>query len=440
MLPVTLVALLLGAWRITEARATSEELFDRALLAAALAVSRDVAVSGGDALLPATRTLIEDAAGGQIFYHVTGPQGSYVTGYAYPPVAPKGTKQKPGEPAYSQASYRGDDVRVLQMHEHLNADNPTGGTRITVWQRLEDRNTFTLSLMRRSAILIGGLIASLTAIIWLAVRIGLRPLLELEEAISLRSPDDLSPVRRKVPVETTGIVSTFNHLLSQIRSSIEAQQVFISDAAHQLRNPTAAVLALAETALDAQTEDDRNKRLETLARAARKSSRTAEQLLSLDRLQQTHIPLIKEEADLTQIASSVCSEAAVGLIEAGFDFEFKQDAASLKIECDPVLIEEALQNLIDNARKHGGPSLSRILVRCWAETNTACIAVYDDGVGIPKADRARALERFSQLSHGDGSGLGLSIVESIVARHSGTLDYQEHSDVHGFAISFPMLP
>ena len=85
--PLLLLSIVLGFWRFEVAQRTSETLFDRSLLAAALAISRDVAISGGDALSPSTRDFVSDAGGGELFYHVTGPGGIYITGYAYPPVS-----------------------------------------------------------------------------------------------------------------------------------------------------------------------------------------------------------------------------------------------------------------------------------------------------------------------------------------------------------------
>ena len=87
LIPLVLMAILLGIWRIQVAQRTSEELFDRTLLSAALAISRDVAVSGGDLLSFSTRDMVRDASGGEVFYHATGPGGSYMTGYAYPPLS-----------------------------------------------------------------------------------------------------------------------------------------------------------------------------------------------------------------------------------------------------------------------------------------------------------------------------------------------------------------
>src|SRR6056300_1446084 len=113
--PLLIVSILLGVWRFEVAQNTSEELFDRSLLAAALAMSRYVAISEGDALSPRTRTLISNAGGGEVFYHVTGPAGIYVTGYAYPPIPP--SAQTTEVPHYFISKYRDEDVRVLRMVE-----------------------------------------------------------------------------------------------------------------------------------------------------------------------------------------------------------------------------------------------------------------------------------------------------------------------------------
>ncbi|WP_386806321.1 sensor histidine kinase N-terminal domain-containing protein [Litorisediminicola beolgyonensis] len=80
--PLLLVSVLMGLWRFQAAQRTSEELFDHSLLAVALAISREVAISGGDTLAPSTHSFGSVAGGGQIFYHVTGPGGIFVTGYA----------------------------------------------------------------------------------------------------------------------------------------------------------------------------------------------------------------------------------------------------------------------------------------------------------------------------------------------------------------------
>lgn len=370
--PLFLVSILLGWWRFEVAQDTSEQLFDRTLLSAALAISRDVAISEGDALSPATRQVISDAGGGELFYHVTGPGGIYVTGYAYPP-RPE-TPVARDLPSYYFAKYRGEDMRVLRMIENRTIGTLTGDTVVTVWQRVNDRRAFARALAFRAAALMAALMAALALIIWFGVQIGLRPLNDLQAAIRQRSPDDLSPIRRPVPNEVSGIVATLNRLLVQVQVSIEAHQAFISDAAHQLRNPAAAILALAETLPQVQDPAERAKCERQLADAARKSARLSEQLLSLERLRYDDSTAM-EPFDLNSVVEDVCRTFAAKALSGNLEFDLVLGTAPLTVMGNPVLIGEALINILDNALKHGGGAMSAIKVRASANDDSVMISI-----------------------------------------------------------------
>lgn len=417
MAPLLLVALVLGTWRYQVALRTAQDLFDRTLLASALAISRDVAISGGDAISPATQTLIRDASGGDVFYHVTGPGGFYVTGYAYPP---KPDEIAPGPVAYGTARYRGEDVRILRLTERVVDDGLSGDSVISVWQRMDERQSFARRQALRSLRLMGALLLSLAALLWFGVARGLRPLTDLEAAIARRSPDDLTPIRRPVPPEVRGLVATLNRLLDQLQESMAAQQAFISDAAHQLRNPAAALLALAETLDPDRPRQERVARIEDLKLAARRSARLSTQLLSLERLRHRddHAP---EPIDLAAVVESICAEEAAALVAEGLDFELVKPGSAVRYPIDPVDIGEALRNLIDNARKHGGAGLSRITVTLEDRPAAVSLTVADDGVGLPPADAEHAFTRFAQLGPGAGSGLGLAIARTTAQRYGGEL-------------------
>lgn len=416
--PLLLVSLLLGWWRYETALRTSEELFDRSLLAAALAISRDVAISEGDALSPSTRGFISDAGGGEVFYHVTGPGGIYVTGYAYPP-RPDGAGAR-DRPHYFMAVYRGEPVRVLRMYEERTIANLTGETVVTVWQRASDRRAFAHQLATRAIALIAGLMAAITLLIWFGVQIGLRPLSDLQAAIEKRSPDDLGEIKRPVPSEVYGVVATLNRLLSQMRGSIEAHQAFISDAAHQLRNPASALLALAETLPDVRGTAERELRQQELIEAARTSARLTEQLLSLERLRYQN-DSAKSRFDLNAVAEDVCRNFGVVVLSQDIDFELNSASDPLPVEGDPVLIGEALTNLLDNAMRHGGSDMTQISVHTRREGDCAIIDVQDDGIGIPVEQADTIFRRFSQLRNGPGSGLGLAIVAQVLSSHGGSV-------------------
>ncbi|MFV0490195.1 MAG: sensor histidine kinase [Pseudorhodobacter sp.] len=423
--PLVLMAAVLGYWRFVIAQETAEELFDSNLLAAALAISRDVTVSGGDALQPVTRDMIRDASGGEVFYHVAAPDGIYVTGYAYPPVPRERLAGRDTRPRFLMATYRDEPVRVLQISERITIDNLTGDATVTVWQRLADRRAFANQLASQSAILMGVLLLTLALVIWFGVARGLRPLLDLQDAIAMRSPDDLSRIKREVPEEVRGVVDRLNHLFRQVESSIEAHQVFISDAAHQLRNPAAAVHSLAESVRDATNNADRDMRISELVQAARNSTRVANQLLSLDRLRQQDTEIRTECFDLGALIRETCAEIGPAIMSRGIDLEVKTPEQPIMFRGDQLFLSEAVKNLVDNAVRHGGGGLSLISVCLTSDMSGLVITVQDDGKGLKPEDAERAFRRFSQIEPSDGSGLGLAIVRSVAESHDGRVVINE---------------
>ncbi|MEO0912510.1 MAG: sensor histidine kinase N-terminal domain-containing protein, partial [Pseudomonadota bacterium] len=249
--PLMLLGLGAALWQFNAATERAEEIFDRGLLSTALAISRDVAASDGDALSPKTRALINDTSGGEVFYHVYAPDGVFVIGYATPPVS-----SAPAEgdaPVYYNGRYLGRDVRVLRFRDAATVGGLSGVFTVTVWQDIRVRTAFVRDSVTRSFSVIAGLLAAVAIVVWFGVGRGLRPLLDLEDAIARRTPDDLEPIRRAVPIEARGIVSTLNGLLGQVSKTLDFKTEFISNAAHQLRNPIAGVLALAEAVQSAKT-------------------------------------------------------------------------------------------------------------------------------------------------------------------------------------------
>lgn len=437
LIPLVLMALLLGFWRVSVAQRTAEELFDRSLLAAALAISRDAAVSGGDLLQPLARELIHDASGGEVFYHATGPGGTYVTGYAYPPNLDH-VPDDPYAPFFSFGSYRDEDVRVLRITERITIQNLTGDTTVTVWQRLADRNAFANQLAVRAAMALGALLVTLALVVWFGVARGLRPLIDLQQAIAARSPGDLSQIKRPVPIETQGIVSTLNRLFSKLETTINAHQTFISDASHQLRNPVAAVQSMAESVRDAPTPAERDKRIDELVVAARSSARVTHQLLSMDRLHHQHTQTAFERINLSELVQNASADMGPFVLSRGVEFELDTPDTPLFIKGDAVFLTEAVKNLIDNALQHGGDVLGEVKVTLSNQKDRAIVTVSDDGKGLSPDHRDAAFGRFSQVGPSNGSGLGLAIVASVAEQHNGSLEIDDVAKGASLSLSLPI--
>ena len=117
IVPLVLISAVAVYWRFEVARNTARDIFDRNLVMLCLAVSRDVANSGGDTLSETTSNLFRGAAGGDIFYHVYGPDGSFVTGYSSPPVPPKDVKNTVNSPVLFNATHLGRPIRAARLAE-----------------------------------------------------------------------------------------------------------------------------------------------------------------------------------------------------------------------------------------------------------------------------------------------------------------------------------
>ncbi|QFU09659.1 Sensor protein BasS [Rhodobacteraceae bacterium THAF1] len=288
--PLLLIALAVGAWAYIDAQRAAAARFDRSLLSTALAISRDTAVTGGDALSEETRDLLRDTSGGAVFYHVYAPDGVFVTGYATPPVPPE---QVPSDAtqAYYDAVYRGAPVRALRFSQSTSIDQVSGLFTFTVWQQTALRDGFVQRRTEPVFVIIASMIGALALIVWFGVRLGLTPLLELEEAIARRSATDLSPIRRQVPEEAYGIVARFNTLLSELSRTMANKDAIISNAAHQLRNPIAGVQTLAEAVHHARTMETAKERSANLLVAVREAGHLTDTLLTLEKARAPATPV-----------------------------------------------------------------------------------------------------------------------------------------------------
>ena len=436
--PLLVFAIVAAAWqfRLTSARAA--EIFDRGLLSAALAISRDVAISGGDALTPSTRRLVSDTSGGELFYHVFAPDGVFVTGYSTPPPPPRRPDGDIAEPLYFDATYQGRPVRVLRFQDATTVDGITGLFTVSVWQDMSVRTGFVREVLARTIGMIVLLVVSVALFVWFGVGLGLRPLLELEDAIARRTASDLTPIRRSVPAEAKGIVATLNDLLDRVSRRISSKDEFISNAAHQLRNPIAGVLALAEAVENAPNADATKKRSSELVEAARDAAHLTNQLLSFERARGADTRQTAQVFDLVQLCVGLVRRFKSEALNARPELEVKASLpeTSIMVLGDRVMLEEAVLNLLSNALTHGGESLTRIELKLRSEGASAEVAVFDDGVGIPADRHALALSRFAQADSGPGSGLGLPIASRVAENHGGALKLDQFAD--GFSVTMTL--
>ncbi len=420
LIPLVVIALIVGTWQLRELRDQTSELFDRSLLSTAMAVAADVARSGGDALSIETRDMLADTSGGPVYYHAYAPDGVYVTGFASPPPRPPGLTMGAEPYVFYDSVYYDHPVRVLRMQNSASLDGISGTYTYTVWQQLTVRDVMLNELSLRSFIVISVLIATVALVVWFGVHFGLRPLTDLEDAISRRSSDDLSSIRRPVPPEIRGLVERLNYLFEQVEATMAAQTSFISNAAHQLRNPIAGVLAMAEAVRSAPGPDAARQRAGELLTSASHVKDLANKLLTLERA--SAADKLSETVNLTSLLRQTANQFQPQADRNGIAQRVVLPDHPVLVSADPVMLQEAVANLLDNALQHGGPDLSRVSLSLTTDRENALVEVCDDGIGIAPDEVDTALSRFGQTMPGYGSGLGLSIALAVAESRGGALD------------------
>jgi signal transduction histidine kinase len=202
----------------------------------------------------------------------------------------------------------------------------------------------------------------------------------------------------------------------------EAEREFVSNAAHELRNPLAGIMSGIEVLRGGAKDDPaaRDRFLARLALDAERMTRLTQSLLMLARVEAAGERDPTLVADVT-LAAQEASEA-VGAPE-GVEMRVEIDA-DLVAQGDPVLVRQVMIGLLTNACAHTPPPGTVTLRAARGEDKTVTIEVQDTGKGIPPAEHDRVFERFyrgSATLEGEGFGLGLSIAKRMVEVMGGEM-------------------
>ena len=222
---------------------------------------------------------------------------------------------------------------------------------------------------------------------------------------------------------------------------IEMRKDFIANASHELKTPITIIRGFAETLHDnpelplEMTQDITGKIVRNCERMAT-IVRDLLALADIENIPQSHLSAIEIEP----LAQKIKSQILQVHVEAEITI---QAESQVVIKGDHDLIEMALSNLMENAVKYSNVP-AKVLVNISQEHGNAIIQVKDEGIGIPKEDLSRIFERFYRVDKAHsrkvgGSGLGLSIVETIIKKHFGTISVESELG-HGstFTITLPL--
>lgn len=315
------------------------------------------------------------------------------------------------------------------------------GSRIAVSQetRIRDQIARQSALYATLPLLL--LVPVLLAVMLMLIRLMLRPLAELSRTVDARQEHDLKPLpKTDLPTELQPFVNAINGLLGRTGAAMESQRRFVADAAHELRSPLAALSLQAERLHAAPMSSEATERLETLQAGIRRSRHLLEQLLLLARAQNARwvqgqaaptaasapavvavLPVMRRVLeDLLPLADQKGLNLGISAAP-GVTHDAEADER-IRVAADEMALYTLLRNLVDNAIRYT-PAGGQIDLWVDRHGTEVVMAVQDDGPGIPAEERARVVDPFYRvLGTGEsGSGLGLSIVDTLVGNLKGRL-------------------
>lgn len=223
--------------------------------------------------------------------------------------------------------------------------------------------------------------------------------------------------------EVDALSAALERAFRHLQDALERQSRFASDAAHELRTPTAGILAQAEVAVRRErTPEEYRRTLETIVAAGRRMQETLEALMLVARGDRDSAAVRSGNADLVAVAGVVI--ASTGELARSHDVDVRLAApASAPLAGDPRLLEILVRNLVENAIAHS-PAGAVVDVEVAATGPEVTLRVRDQGEGIPAEALPHVFERFfrsdpSRSRTTGGAGLGLALVQQIAVLHGG---------------------
>jgi len=425
------------------ALSSSQRAYDRSLVEIARGVSLHLRTYNGTLALDmpdaARRVLFTDPVDA-MYFQVETASGRVVAGDPLAPGHRDGAAARRPETFYDGAM-NGAPVRIVELKVDADPDTGRPPAVVRVAETERKRNALARQILLNVIVPQIVLILISGIVVWVGVVRGLAPLERLQRAVGQRSHLDRSPVVvENVPGELSPLLNSINELLERLDSVLTLQSRFISDAAHQLKTPLAALKTQFEVALRENDPDEMRRAVEELYPGLERLSRLVSQLLSLARNEPEAVQaVVKAPLDLNAVALEAATSWVPEALKKGIDLGLEGSTAPAMIMGDAGRLRELLDNLLDNAIRYDVPG-GRVTVRVAAVPAPA-VAVSDDGPGIPPHERERVFERFHRLlgSPGDGSGLGLAIAREIARIHGATITLEAADEGTGntFVVSFP---
>ncbi|KYC42311.1 ATPase [Scytonema hofmannii PCC 7110] len=307
-----------------------------------------------------------------------------------------------------------------------------------------EQSTFVVMVQSLGIISVLAIIV-LTVAIAFYIKRSLQPLRQLNQMTAVISLEDLGQAQlylSHAPSEVKELAQTLTMLLSRLSQSWEQEREFVSNVSHELRTPLTIVHGYLQSVLRRQNNltQIQKEALETAASEAERTIRLLQDLLDLARADSGYLHFQMKSYVLNDLIEEIVmmakkySDRVITIEAVPHPIEVKVDYNRLK---------QVLLNLIDNAIKYSDSGTPINFKLCQLQ-DKAIIQVCDEGYGIPLQHQARIFERFYRVdesrSHATGgSGLGLSIVKTLIEGMGGSVSVQSKlGEGSIFTISLPL--
>ncbi|HUZ80692.1 MAG TPA: HAMP domain-containing sensor histidine kinase, partial [Gaiellaceae bacterium] len=233
----------------------------------------------------------------------------------------------------------------------------------------------------------------------------------------------VSPARDEI----SRLAVTLNDMLSRLQAALDHERRFVADASHELRTPVALLRTELELALRRpRSPEELRLAIQSALDETVRLSRLADDLLLLARAEEGSMPMRTERTELAELFEGVAVRFANRARETGR--HVRALPTNDFVDGDPVRLEQALDNLVENALTHGEGQ-----VEIFAAGNDGVVELHvrDHGPGFDDEFLLRAFDRFSRADEARGqagAGLGLSIVQLIAQIHGGSVGAANRPD------------
>jgi two-component system sensor histidine kinase KdpD len=235
--------------------------------------------------------------------------------------------------------------------------------------------------------------------------------------------------------------------MDRVQRAAETERLrtaLLTSISHDLKTPLASVLGSASMLRDLNDKLGDGQKAElvsTIIEESERLNRFIANLLDMTRLESGAVTPKLAPHDLSDIVGSTLQRAAKILRNHSIQLDFGSDVPMVSL--DPVLFEQVLFNLLDNAAKYAAPG-TNVFIRIWRDLDSVVLEVADEGEGIPQADLEHIFDKFYRVQKTDqvrpGTGLGLAISRGFIEAMKGTIVAANRTDQSGaiFTIRLPI--